>query len=135
MKRFSYKRLSEKEYKQLKQLTDINISNAKLGRLMKRSGATIGYIRNSKSYQDYKDKVSKVVETARIKKDNKKLFSQNIGGDGRDGEPNLTQTELDLSHIYTTQTELLLERIATVLEKLEEHWRPSTEKKTFKLFR
>lgn len=111
-----YKQLTEKEYGQIKQLMSVGVTNTQISPIVGRSYSCLVTIRRSKSFNDYHDITRRYIEKSKAKRGIKKETLE------LPRVPFISKSEEQPEKIIT-----LLERIASSLEKMEEHWRYKRE--------
>ena len=114
-----YKHLSQEEYDRIKKMTDAGLTPSQIKAITGRSSVTAGYIKRSTDMDSYYEISRSYARSKNETTPGKRVVSK------REERGKRYET-------VDSSTIALLTRIAIALEKMEQHWQPTDEKKRFK---
>lgn len=105
MKRTGYKHVTDKEFKRTKQLLDLGLSVAQVSKINNRSTATIYYMNECETYEEYKIH-------SKGKRKGKKIAQENLE------EKYASQDDLSQLYAELLDAQSVIDRAIIVVEKL-----------------
>ena len=118
-----WKQMTPVEYDRVKQLIALKLTERQVIELTGRSTGTIHNIKNSDSWEDYKQRTRKQLET--LKKKYPTLEDKN-----KRPEQETTSLEAGRVQVVAEHQTATLERIAKAMERLADAWESSPKRKT-----